>query len=328
MAPKKAVRSSAKTPDKKIKTNGKADEQTPKEEAAYMDDTKGGASVPSKKREAEDAAGKGSSKAARRSARGAAPAEPVDPVKLINFLLSPNSLPLCSPNGELSDIESRGEDLRTYTTRPFSPFEELECALILSRPIGHQLGLRSIRTLFNHPHNLTSPKAIKAAGKEGCRAALDEARTQHRQKTAEELVLLAEAVIEHLGDGEDDQSLEKLRRECGHDKVREREMLKKHVKGLAKTGIDIFARRIQGAWGEWYPFADDRTLKALEALGLSGGVEGLTKIIADNWKSLQTQDMLGKDEDERKRNVFAMVLERVLEADLEGNTEEVKSHTA
>ena len=81
-----------------------------------------------------------------------------------------------------------------------NPFEELMCSLILSRPIGHMLGLRSIRTLFNDPHQLNTPKAIKSAGKDGCRVALDEARTQHRQKTADELVLLADAVTEHLGE--------------------------------------------------------------------------------------------------------------------------------
>ncbi len=52
---------------------------------------------------------------------------------------------------------------------------------------------------------------------EGCRKALDRARTQHRQKTAEELVGLADAVVESLGDGEDDVSLERVRKECDHD---------------------------------------------------------------------------------------------------------------
>ena len=327
MAPKKSARSKAKAPTKKIETNGQVDEQERNKVAAQTEGTKPAPNGSSKKRESEDAAAKRPSKAPRRSARGA-PAETVDPVKLINFLLSPDSLPLCSPQDELSDIESRGQDLRTYTTQPFTPFEELECALILSRPIGHKLGLRSIRTLFNHPHNLSSPKAIKAAGKDGCRAALDEARTQHRQKTAEELVLLAEAATEHLGEGEDDESLEKLRKDCGYNVEKEREMLKKHIKGMAKTGIDIFARRIQGSWEEWYPFADNRTLKALDAIGVKGAAEGLSKTIADDWEKLQTQDMLGNDENEKKRNVFAMVLERVIEADLEGNMEEVKSFAA
>lgn len=158
----------------------------------------------------------GPAKAPRRSARGAPQTQP-DHVKLINYLLSPDSLDACRPKDEIEDVKNRGTDLRTYSSTTFSPFEELMCAVILSRPISHALGLRSIRTLFNDPHNLTSPKKIRDAGFESVRKALDEARTQHRQKTAEELVLLADAVVEHLGDGEDDVSLERVRGECGHD---------------------------------------------------------------------------------------------------------------
>lgn len=105
------------------------------------------------------------------------------------------------------------------------------------------LGLRSIRTIFNPPYELTTPKKIREAGNDGCRAALEKARTQHRQKTAEELVILADAVAETLGTGEDDLSLGRVREECGSVEE-QREMLRKNVKGLGKTGLDIFGRRI------------------------------------------------------------------------------------
>ena len=324
MAPKKAAPSPGKRADNKENSSDKPNDQSAELGEKSVKSTKSTTNGTSKKRKANDGATKRPSKAARRSSRSAI-VEPVDPIKLINYLLSPDSLRLCSPKDELSDIESCGQDLRTYTTNPFTPFEELVCALVLSRPIGHMLGLRSIRTLFNDPHNLSTPKAIKAAGKDGCRAVLDEARTQHRQKTAEELVLLADAVTETLGDGEDDRSLEKMRKSCGHDVGKEREMLKKNVKGMAKTGIDIFGRRIQGAWEEWYPFADDRTLKAMESLGLTEGVQGLVRTIESNWEDIEIQDMLEKDEKEKKRNVFVMILERAVGADLEGNVGEVRS---
>ncbi len=155
-------------------------------------------------------------KAPRRSARGASQVQS-DPVRLINHLLSPNSRDSCRPKDEIEDVKRRGSDLRTYSSSTFSPFEELMCAVILSRPISHGLGLRSIRTLFNEPYHFTTPKRIREAGFEPVRKALDEARTQHRQKTAEELVLLADAVVEHLGDGDEDVSLERVRRECDHD---------------------------------------------------------------------------------------------------------------
>ena len=89
--------------------------------------------------------------------------------------------------------------------------------MVLSRPISHALGQRSIRTLFNKPYQFISPKAFRKAGAEGIRKALDEARTQHRQKTAHELRGLADAVVETLGDGEEDVTLERVRNEAGKD---------------------------------------------------------------------------------------------------------------
>lgn len=173
-------------------TDAKASENELKERS--------GTSSSSKKRKAQDGEGKEPPKASRRSARGA-PSQSIDAVKLINFLLSPNSLQLCTPKDEFSEVEKKPQ-LRTYSTNPFTPFEELVSALILSRPIGHMLGVRSIRTIFNDPHSLTTPQAIRAKGKDGCRAALDEARTQHRQKTAEELVLLANTICDEFNEAE------------------------------------------------------------------------------------------------------------------------------
>ncbi len=161
------------------------------------------------------------SKAPRRSARGTQQA-PTDPAQMLRFLLSPASLDLCRPKDEIEDLKARGPDIRTYSSSDFSPFEELVCAVILSRPISHALGLRSIRTIFNEPYEFTTPKKIREVGMEGCRKALDHARTQHRQKTAEELVMLADAVVETLGGEEDDVSLERVRKESDHnvEKVR------------------------------------------------------------------------------------------------------------
>ena len=176
-------------------------------------DSKKSSAIPSKRKAKTNNV---PAKAPRRSARSAAQVQP-HPVRLINYLLSPNSLDSCRPKDEIEDVKNRESDVRTYSSSTFSPFEELMCAVILSRPISHGLGLRSIRTLFNEPYHFTTPKRIREAGFEPVRKALDEARTQHRQKTAEELVLLADAVVEHLGDGDEDVSLERVRRECDHD---------------------------------------------------------------------------------------------------------------
>ena len=266
-------------------------------------------------------------KAPRRSARGAASA-PVDAVKILQFLLSPSSLDLCRPKDEIEDLKARGPEIRTYSTSTFTPFEELVCAVILSRPIGHMLGLRSIRTIFNPPYEFTTPKRIREAGNEGCRQALDQARTQHRQKTAEELVLLSDAVVDSWGHGDEDVSLEQVREASGHDCEEEREMLKKNVKGLGKTGLDIFGRRIQGVWQEFYPFVDQRTLAAAEKLGLPSSVEELRAMLDENWEKLEVEDIEAKDEEEKKRKAFVRILEKAVGADLEGSIDSIKSKAA
>ena len=187
------------------------------------------------------------------------------------------------------------------------------------------LGLRSIRTIFNAPYEFTTPKKIREAGNDGCREALDKARTQHRQKTAEELALLADAVVNSLGHGDEDVSLERVRKESGHDHEREREMLRKNVKGLGKTGLEIFGRRIQGVWPEFYPFIDQRTLAAVEKLGLPGSAEELKDVLDENWEKLEVKDVEAKDEKEKKRKAFVRILERAVGVDLEGNIDSMKS---
>ncbi|KAI4173035.1 MAG: hypothetical protein LQ343_003145 [Gyalolechia ehrenbergii] len=304
MPPKKS-----KQPKEQAPTDQKPDapRETTKDES--QPGTKASSAVPSKRKaNTKDAP----AKAPRRSARGATQTQP-DPVKLISYLLSPASLDSCRPKDEIEDVKNRGEHLRTYSSSTFTPFEELMCAVILSRPISHALGLRSIRTLFNDPHNFNTPKKIRGAGFEPVIKALNEARTQHRQKTAEELIILADAVVDHLGDGEEDVSLEN-----------EKAMLKTHVKGLGKTGLDIFARRIQALWPNLYPFADQRTLSRLQRLGLPATAEELKKLLDHHWSELNVKDLKG-DEEEKKRRALVQVLERAVGVDLEGNADTVRA---
>ena len=196
--------------------NGSADFSTHNGNSAEQkdDQEKQATAVPTK-RKAKSKAKDAPSKAPRRSARSAPP-KAIEPAKMIQILLSPDCIDLCRPKDETEDLKSRG-NVKTYSLSAFSPFEELVCAVILSRPISHALGLRSIRTIFNDPYNFTTPKAILKAGPEGRWEALDHAKTQHRQKTAEELGLLADLANGTLGDGEDDVTLEKVRKDGEHD---------------------------------------------------------------------------------------------------------------
>lgn len=68
--------------------------------------------------------------------------------------------------------------------------------------------------MLNAPYEFTTPRTIREAGVEGRREALDKARTQHRQKTADGLGGLADAVVGILGDGEEDIGLERVKKEA------------------------------------------------------------------------------------------------------------------
>ena len=141
--------------------------------------------------------------------------------------------------------------------------------------------------------------------------------------------MLAEAVAAGgLGSGEDDVGLERVREESGRDVGMEREMLRKRVKGLGGTGLEIFGRRIQGGWGEWFPFVDRRTGRALEELGLPGEAEALRGLVEERWGELEMGDLEEGEEDDRKRRVFVRVLERAVGAELEGRLDDVKAEAA
>ncbi|MCJ1242999.1 hypothetical protein MMC30_000195 [Trapelia coarctata] len=262
------------------------------------------------------------SKAPRRSARSAPP-RVTDPTKLLNFLLSPSALPLSRPKDESEALKADNPTQKTYASSTFTPFEELVSAVILSRPISHTLGVRSIRTLLNAPYDFTTPKAIREAGPEGRREALDKARTQHRQKTADELGAFADSVVERLGAGEDDVGLERVRREAERKVGKEREILQRNVKGLGRTGLDIFFQRIQGAWEEAYPFVHRRTADALHKLGLPSSADDLRELLEEKWSELKSDDVTGSNDETKKRKAFVRVLERAVGADLEGNIDDI-----
>ncbi|MCJ1306403.1 hypothetical protein MMC25_000045 [Agyrium rufum] len=310
------------TKQKRSEANGTA-ENNKKKESTEEDGKSATSSVPSKRKAKAPTE---PSKVPRRSARSA-PKPETSPVQILNFLLSPASIPFARPKDEQSEVSSDA-NLRTYSTSALTPFEELMSAVILSRPISHALGVRSIRTLLNPPYEYTTPKKIRAAGAEGRRKALDEARTQHRQKTADELGILADAVVEKLGDGEEDVSLERVRKECEEDVLKERDLLKSNIKGLGNTGLDIFFRRVQGQWPEAYPFMDARTTDAIRKLGLPASADELQSLLDDSWQDLEHEDIDGKDEDEKKRKVFVRLLERAVGADLEHNLDQLLTEAA
>lgn len=273
-------------------------------------------SEPAKKRKSpasDPSKGNAPNKAARRSGRGA-PMPSAD--KLINFLLSDKAIETCAPQDELEDSKSK----RTYTSVvPLSPFEELMGALILSRPISHRLGYRTIRTLLNDPYNYSNPKSLKAAGEEKIWQALDHAKTQHKGKTATQLVALADLAIDKFSDSHDDGALNKLR-------VLDAADMKKallELKGIGPTGVSIFLRRVQAVWSNVYPVVDDRSRTALDHLGLPQSGNELADLIKANWSNINSKGVTGKGDVDRQRAVFVRVVELAVAAELESKTQDV-----
>jgi hypothetical protein len=95
------------------------------------------------------------------------------PPQIVKFLLSPEALELCrNPKSEpgaagSSSCGSRVEKVegdnkgeakggkygKDYFSEDLTPFEHVIYAVSLSRPIGHVLGQRTIKTVFNEPWN-------------------------------------------------------------------------------------------------------------------------------------------------------------------------------
>ncbi|KAK4506835.1 hypothetical protein PRZ48_000568 [Zasmidium cellare] len=278
-----------------------------------------------RKKEAEPTA---PSKASRRSARGATKSEP-SKQQLLNFLLSSKAEELVRPEDEKKDVQERG-NIRTYSSSVLNPFEELMSAMILSRPISHRLGLRSIRTVLNDPYNFTNAKVVKDAGEEKRHQALWDAKTQHKGKTADQIGMLADVVLDKYAsdDDKEDSQLKKVLSDNDNDLDKALSSLKENIKGLGNTGLDIFLRRVQWLWDVGYPYVDGRTRDSLRNIGLTQDAEELQKLVEEHWSKLDTKHLAGEGEAAKKRRAFVVILERVTGADLEGKVDAVLQEAA
>jgi hypothetical protein len=247
--------------------------------------------------------------------------------KLLTYLLSPAAMALAYPPQSPSPSSSPNAEKITYPHTSLTPFQSLLAALILSKPLSHRLGQRSINTLLNEPYNLTGPEQLEDAGFEGRREALDAARTQHRQKTAGELGGLVEAVrgAGLGGEGEDgEQGLTGLRgmlKGLGLDEAQEKvkEALVEKVKGMGPTGVGIFLRRVQGEWDEVYPFLDERSLAAARDLGVLEQGEGPDELVE------KMGEVLGEEvEEDERRQRLVRLLDVLIGLALEKKIDEAK----
>lgn len=297
----------------------------PKKAAAQASPKGDGEQSSSKKRKQDDGQNE-PQKSARRSGRSkSAPSQQ----QLLNFLLTKEAEDLTRPEDEAQDIKNR-DGIKTYSSAILNPFEELMCAIILSRPISHRLGLRTIRTVLNDPYNFTSARAIKDAGSEKQHKALWDARTQHKDKTAQQLGQLADVALEKFTSKSDSNGtdLGKALEDGDGDSDAIKKQLKDSIKGLGDTGINIFFRRVQWKWDLLHPYVDNRTVDSLRKFGLPYEADALSKAVDENWKKLNTKHVDGSNEAQKKRRAFVIILERVTGADLEGKIETVLSAAA
>ncbi|EST05953.1 hypothetical protein PSEUBRA_005005 [Kalmanozyma brasiliensis GHG001] len=187
----------------------------------------------------------------------------------------------------------------SYPNSDLTSFQTLLCAILLSKPISHTLGLRAIETLLNKPYYFHTAKDLIDAGNEGRRAALWEARTQHKEKTAVQLGNLAEGITklcEGAGkDGEDtlkpilDKALDQAKDKNNSFDVAEavKSVLTKEVNGLGPGGVEIFLRRVQSQWPQVFPFADEKALNTavqfdlIKQSDLDKGREAATQKLAE-----------------------------------------------
>ncbi|KAL2879845.1 hypothetical protein SGCOL_004890 [Colletotrichum sp. CLE4] len=207
----------------------------------------------------------------------------------------------------------------TYPDSTLTPFQNLVAALLISKPISHRLGLRTINTLLNPPFRLRTPRDLDEAGFEGRRKVMWEARTQHKEKTAVQLGDLVEGVrkICHGGGGDDDESeqeqekgeedegaVEKMTAlremvkgmEAEEAQKKVEKVLTDGIKGVGPTGAGIFLRRVQEEWEEVFPYADTRALEAAVEFGViqeGDGAEELADAVEwDRGKFVRMLDVL------------------------------------
>ncbi|KAK1927768.1 hypothetical protein DB88DRAFT_47358 [Papiliotrema laurentii] len=219
------------------------------------------------------------------------------------------------PDSDVDQSKKENEDVLRYPQSSLTPFQNLVSASILSKPLSHKLGLRTIQTLLNPPFSLRTWKDLDEAGYEGRRKVMWEARTQHKEKTASLLGDLCDGIKELCGEDEEDLSeLQGVRDKIDgmkHPKEAQEtvEKVLTKIKGIGPGVAGIFLRRVQREWQEVFPYIDERSLKAARAFGLvgeRGGADELKqKTGGDREKFVRVVDVLvGLELEKRWKRVW------------------------
>lgn len=161
---------------------------------------------------------------------------------------------------------------------------------------------------------------------------LVDAKTQHKDKTAAQVYQFAETVLQKYTSDDDKEGtkLKKVLSDNEDDINLALKSLKSEIKGFGDTGVDIFLRRVQWQepWTAAYPFVDAKSQDALRELGLPQDHDELKELLDEHWSKLDTKHLAGKDNDEKKRRAFVIILERATTAELENKRSETKEAAA
>ena len=350
-AAKAAAKKDAKLPShskkdsKDIKHSAEEENNDAPEEPEPEAEVKANGDAGGKKRKSPPTTHSKSSKAARQSSRGGS--NPSNK-QLINFLLSKDSLEYCFPNDELNFAKSNSKARSYSLTSPseFTPWEHLLCAHLLSKPLSHALGMRSIRTLLNPPYSFQSPESVVKAGEKKVWEGLEDARTQHRQKTAAYIAQMAEEFVDDNkgGMGKREMMFELSERANDDGSGGVVSFIKANVKGMGETGAEVFCRRVQcvDGWGEAiWPFVDGKTRDALGEIGLKvKDADELQELIEKdvdwgkvgdmglNERMIAKGELAGEDMDVQVQSEFVVLVERALGCVLQNNVAELRKAAA
>lgn len=162
--------------------------------------------------------------------------------------------------------------IRVYKNTPAPLFQLLTAALLLSARIAAGNAVRATRALIEA--GLTTPEKMAAASwQERVDVITWHGYKRYDERTATMLGQTAELLLDrYRGD------LRRLREAAGQDPAQERRLLME-FKGIGEVGADIFLREVQVAWGEVYPWADERVLRAARRLGLGRDARALSRLV-------------------------------------------------
>ncbi|MGP1395692.1 MAG: hypothetical protein ACTS3R_09295 [Inquilinaceae bacterium] len=154
-----------------------------------------------------------------------------------------------------------------------SPLFRWLCASILfSARIGAGQAARAAAALADRGWT-TAAKMAASTWEQRTKALNESGYARYDESTARMLGDTAALLISDYGG-----DLRRLRAEAECNPAAERRLLKR-CKGLGDVGVDIFFREVQAVWGELYPFADAKALKAAGRLGLGGDAECLARLV-------------------------------------------------